>query len=348
MTNEKPFTPSSGRSCVIAGAGIAGLTAATLLNAHGYDVTLLEATEEVGGKAKSGRTPEGNPTEHSFRIYGRTYACLFSILKKIPFSARQVINNLIPAKEVVFATLNGADQVAHRYQDSPDFHPKKWSRWRAWVYWHLFKDITGVFNIFWRSLLLVFHFKQMGLPLNETLRFLGKHLKLFFMSGEELAQLSDISYETYLSLDKYSPKFVEYITSVMKIIVVTRTYANAKSICLSMMLAFLRWGLPAKGYEHFPNVHLFMNGPTSEKFLGPWKKYLEQQGVKFVFNTAVKDLSIDEATKKITAFVLSDGKTISADEYILATPFYAYKAFCERATLLRPLPPPLAPLNHHI
>ena len=69
---------------IIFGAGIAGLTAAHELLERGYDVTIYEKSESVGGFAKSKRKENGAPTEHSWRGYGPFYKNFFDIAKRIP------------------------------------------------------------------------------------------------------------------------------------------------------------------------------------------------------------------------------------------------------------------------
>jgi monoamine oxidase len=52
---EEVITPN-GKSVAIIGAGIAGLSAAQMLRKNGFDVTLLEAQDKVGGRLKTNRS----------------------------------------------------------------------------------------------------------------------------------------------------------------------------------------------------------------------------------------------------------------------------------------------------
>lgn len=70
---------------VIAGAGISGLVVAhQLLKLPWYDVHVYEATNHIGGMARSSRDQNGCATEYSWRIYFWFYKNLFQILKEIP------------------------------------------------------------------------------------------------------------------------------------------------------------------------------------------------------------------------------------------------------------------------
>ena len=68
----------------IYGAGISGLTIAHELIEKGYQVHIYEKDTDVGGMAKSRRTNENVPTEHSWRGYAPFYFNTFDILKRIP------------------------------------------------------------------------------------------------------------------------------------------------------------------------------------------------------------------------------------------------------------------------
>ena len=77
------------KSVGIFGGGIAGMSAAHELAIAGYDVTIYESSDSLGGMAKSYRQPNGLPTEYSWRGYGQFYKNVFHIMSQIPSPTRQ-------------------------------------------------------------------------------------------------------------------------------------------------------------------------------------------------------------------------------------------------------------------
>ncbi len=55
--------PENGRTVIVIGAGIAGLAAANTLKAKGYEVTILEARQRIGGRIWTERSLEGIPLD---------------------------------------------------------------------------------------------------------------------------------------------------------------------------------------------------------------------------------------------------------------------------------------------
>ena len=78
----------------IYGAGISGLTVAHELVEKGFNVTVYDKNDIVGGMARSVREKGNNmPTEHSWRGYGPFYYNSFDILDRIPI--KEVCNDYI-------------------------------------------------------------------------------------------------------------------------------------------------------------------------------------------------------------------------------------------------------------
>ena len=73
------------KSISVFGGGIAGMTVAHELSEKGFDVTVYEKDEFLGGMAKSKRNLDNIPTEHSWRGYNTSfYVNCIDILKRIP------------------------------------------------------------------------------------------------------------------------------------------------------------------------------------------------------------------------------------------------------------------------
>ena len=71
------------KSVTIYGGGISGLTCAHELIKKGFKVTLYEKDTNYGGMAKSLRTQNNIPSEHSWRGYAPFYYNLYNTLKQI-------------------------------------------------------------------------------------------------------------------------------------------------------------------------------------------------------------------------------------------------------------------------
>lgn len=90
------------RKVIILGGGIAGLATANVLIKNGFDVTVFERNEIVGGLARSS-AGDGCPYEYSWRVFsgsvktgGGYYNNLISLLQSIPDGDKQVFDNLVP------------------------------------------------------------------------------------------------------------------------------------------------------------------------------------------------------------------------------------------------------------
>lgn len=81
------------KSVIVVGAGLAGLTCAIYLQRSGISVTLLEASDRVGGRVKSDRVG-GFQFDHGFQVINPSYSEIrrLNALSGIEFN--QIFNNL--------------------------------------------------------------------------------------------------------------------------------------------------------------------------------------------------------------------------------------------------------------
>src|SRR6202142_1823154 len=114
-----------GKRVIILGGGIAGLSAAHELIERGFSVEIFERRSIAGGKARSieavnpvrfGATPSGHaprrpgraarrglPGEHGFRFFPGFYRHVVDTMRRIPFGARTVADNLVDTTQIQIA-----------------------------------------------------------------------------------------------------------------------------------------------------------------------------------------------------------------------------------------------------
>ena len=99
-----------GTRVVVLGGGVGGLSVAQELAERGFQVEVYERRPVFGGKARSIQVPgsasQGRrplPGEHGFRFFPSFYKHLPDTMKRIPFAAKSVFDNLVYATRVQIA-----------------------------------------------------------------------------------------------------------------------------------------------------------------------------------------------------------------------------------------------------
>ena len=100
----------TGKSVLVLGGGVSGLSAAHELAERGFQVRVVERKALFGGKARSVEMPNTGangrknlPGEHGFRFFPGFYWHLSDTMSRIWFDQAnniRVLDNLVPATEI--------------------------------------------------------------------------------------------------------------------------------------------------------------------------------------------------------------------------------------------------------
>ncbi len=99
----------------VLGGGIGGLTAAHELAERGLDVTVFEANDRFGGKARSMPITDEPATlhgEHGFRFFPAFYRHVVETMERIPTDGGTVADNLVETEATLIASTTAPERIA--------------------------------------------------------------------------------------------------------------------------------------------------------------------------------------------------------------------------------------------
>jgi len=283
-------------SVAVIGGGIGGLTAAHELIERGFDVTVYEAGDRFGGKARSMPVTDGPAAgdaplhcEHGFRFFPAFYEHLPETMARIPFepTGGTVADNLVETTETLVAATEGEEQVADL---SPPDTPGQWIR----------------------SLQPAFADE---LPPSDV-TFLTERLLYVLTSCEQrrVDELDELSWWEFVNAGNRSEAFRRRIATITQALVALRPRrASARTMGVIYLQLLLGQLEPSEPTEQI------LNGPTSTVWIDPWTDYLARRGVDLRTGAAATELSVGRRGRRVESAVV-DGETIEADYYVLAVP----------------------------
>jgi 15-cis-phytoene desaturase len=282
----------------VLGGGVGGLTAAHELIERGFEVSVYERRDVIGGKARSLSVPNTGkngrkdlPGEHGFRFFPGFYRHLPDTMTRIPYSGNlSVFDNLVHATRIHVARAGRPPLIltARIPQSVED-----------WVV--AFKDM----------------FSGIGIPDNEVLYFVDRLFTLLTSCPERrIAEYEQIPWWNFIHAADHS---VDYQTllgkGLTRSLVAVRAQEGSTRTVGYVLLQLLCGLLTYGGFDRL------LTGPTNEVWLTPWETYLRQRGV--IFQTSTKIKSFNVSTTGITSVTgETDGQfqQITADYYISAMP----------------------------
>jgi 15-cis-phytoene desaturase len=305
----------------VLGGGVAGLSAAHELIERGFQVSVYEAKDVFGGKARSLSVPstgdggrEDLPGEHGFRFFPAFYRHLPDTMMRIPFPGNvSVFNNLVHATRIEVARSGSPVLIldARLPQDIQD--------WAV-----TFKDLfTGI-----------------GVADNEVLFFVDRLFTLLTSCPERrLAEYEQIPWWTFIDAANHSAAYQTLLgKGLTRSLVAVRAQEGSTRtvgyILLQLLFGLLTYG----GFDRL------LNGPTNEVWLAAWVEYLRQKGADLQTGATITTFHADAAG--VTGVAIEQNgqsREVTADYYVAAMPVEIMSGLVDQG--LKTLAPSLANLT---
>lgn len=300
------FAATPGRRAVVLGGGMAGLTAAHELVERGFEVTVFEPTA-WGGKARSipfaGTGAGGRadlPGEHGFRFFPGFYHHVPDTMRRIPFGAGTVGDNLVAATGGKFLR-SGDHADAFVFGVGPD--PEQ------------LLTVDGLRRY------LLDNLGGHAVPPHELAYFVERVL-VFLTSCDErrLGQWEKVSWWDFVGAEHRSTPYQKILAAGLtrNLVAAKETVASTRTIG-NMGEAFI-YNIMGRGNDGA--LDRVLDLPTNEAWIDPWLIHLRGLGVRFVGGQRLVRYEVGGG--RITAAVLVDGagrtSRVEADWFVSAMP----------------------------
>ena len=266
---------------IIIGGGVAGMSAAHELIERGFEVQVFEKKICLpGGKARSVPVPDKDagehynplPGEHGFRFFPGFYKHIIDTMKRIPFpgNSNGVYDNLVAAPHVMLA------RTKHNPVVLPDRFPRT------------FEDF--------KILLKALH-SNTGLTEEDKDFFAGRVWQLMTSCAERRQNdYERLGWWQFVGAEGRSDAYADLLARGL-----TRTLVAARAKTAStktggdiFLQLLFNMANPSVATDRI------LNGPTNERWLHPWHKYLIDKGVDYRFLSEAVRLDCDVKTRAIT------------------------------------------------
>jgi 15-cis-phytoene desaturase len=291
-----------GKTVIVLGGGVGGLSAAHELVERGFQVRVFERKARFGGKARSLDVPNSAvggrmalPGEHGYRFFPNFYKHVTDTMKRIPYAgnAAGVYDNIVSGSRTQIAR-DGKMSVFEVTR-----YPVTLDDWVAKL-----QALVGNADL--------------GIPQDEILFYVGRLLTLLTTCEERrVAEYDKIPWWDFVDAANKSTPYQQYLVrgSTRSLVALKPEEGSARTvgyIGLQLWLGLLKVG---------EALDRLLNGPTNEVWIDPWTSYLRSKGVEFHDNTLVVGFKMN-GTEIASASIEMDGtvQEVSGDYYISAMP----------------------------
>ncbi|HEY9127731.1 MAG TPA: FAD-dependent oxidoreductase, partial [Acidobacteriaceae bacterium] len=296
---------AGGKTVVVVGGGVGGLSAAHELAERGFQVKVYERKAQFGGKARSMESPgtgkggrKDLPGEHGYRFFPNFYKHVTDTMKRIPYpgNAQGVYDNIVTGSRTQIARGGKMSVFAvSRY-------PQNLEDWIAAL-----KFVIGSANL--------------GIPELEELYYIDRLLALLTSCEERrVKEYEQIPWWEFVDAANKSAAYQQYLVrgTTRSLVALKPELGSTRTVGyvgLQLGLGLLKMG---------ESVDRLLNGPTSEVWIDPWVTYLESIGVELYANAPTLGFVMKDG-QVVGVSVQLEGmpQTVTADYYVAAMPVEA-------------------------
>ena len=295
----------------ILGGGVAGLSAAHELFNRGFEVHVYEASDVVGGKARSLGVPGSGvggrpdlPGEHGFRFFPGFYKHLPQTMTEIQVGVVSAWHHLVELKETLLARDGG-----QRHITTPNAFPTT------------LEDLIQAFQSF------TLFYCDLGIPKGEVAHFI-KCLVRMLVSGDDrrFGDFEKQNWFDYIGAGGMSKPYKDYLAIGLSrsLVALNAKHLSARTgacILLRFLLDFAG-GIP---------IDRVLDLPTNDAWIDPWQTQLENGGlgVQFHFKHELDSFQVNTSSRRITRVNVKTPAgvvPVTADYYIAAVPVEVMKS----------------------
>ena len=299
------------KKVAVFGGGVAGLTAAHELACRGYQVTVYERRDRLGGKARTQYWDPGwgqglLPGEHGFRFFPAFYHCIDDTLGRIPLNGSG--RSVSPADGL--GTQPGSTVLSHNMID-PTY--QAWGQPGRPV--AQFPRRPPQNDDLW-TLLKFFFTQDLGVSLPDLARIWWKMARFVgSCDRRRLGEYEQMTYWQFMGADNLSAAAQRLLVHLPRCLVaMDARRANART------LANVSFLLMIGSLEGAQKPDRILRGPTTEMWIEPWRRWLDALGVTLRSGPGQALRRLDVANREITGATLAGGEVVHADYYVLAVP----------------------------
>ena len=292
----------AGKTVVVLGGDVGGLSAAHELAERGFKVRVFERKSLFGGKARSLEVPNTGvggrrnlPGEHGFRFFPNFYKHVTDTMKRIPYpgNAQGVFDNIVPGTRAQIARGGKMSIIAvARCPETLD----------DWI----------------TTLKAMVDGMQLGIPDDEVLFYVDRLLTLLTTCEERrVAEYEKISWWDFIDAAHKSAVYQQFLARGMTRSMVAIRAEEGSARTVGYIGLQLTLGL----FKHDNPVDHLLNGPTNEVWIGPWTQYLQSLGVEFHSDARLVSFQMSGSQiSSVTVEINGAPQQVTGDYYVSALP----------------------------